>query len=59
MAVEHNTAMEKDEHIHLESLNIPGQATEEVAYTDDDAKRVLRKLDFWIMPLMMIAYGLQ
>ncbi len=51
--------LEKDEHVHLETLNIPGQAVEEVAYTDDDAKRILRKIDWWLMPILMGSYALQ
>jgi len=45
--------------IHVETINIASNPTREVVYTDREARRVLRKLDFWIMPVLMFSYGLQ
>lgn len=53
----HEKAFAED--IHVESVNIPGGPANDVAFTDRDAKRVRRKLDFWILPILMITYGLQ
>jgi hypothetical protein len=47
------------ESVHLETINVPGVETIKVAYTGHDAQRVRRKLDFWLMPILMITYGLQ
>jgi hypothetical protein len=52
-------ATEKTEALHCEEIKVPGKESAEVVYTDDDFHRVGRKLDFWLMPVLMISYGLQ
>jgi hypothetical protein len=50
---------EKAQDLHCETVNTANGGPDEVVYTEDDANRVRRKLDFWIMPILMISYGLQ
>ena len=50
---------EKNEALHCEEIKVPGKENAEVVYTDDDFNRVRRKLDLWLMPILMISYGLQ
>lgn len=47
------------EESHVESVDIGGSLLEEVTYTESDAKAVRRKLDLWLMPVLMLTYGLQ
>jgi hypothetical protein len=50
--------VEKPEGLHYESLEVPGAAAE-VVYTDTEMKQLVRRLDLWILPVLMISYGLQ
>ena len=52
-------SVEKAEALHCETINVPGATPEEVVYTEEEANAIRRKLDFWIMPVLMISYGLQ
>jgi hypothetical protein len=49
----------EEEGIYVETINVTSNLTKEVVYTDNEAKCVRRKLDFWIMPVLMLSYGLQ
>jgi hypothetical protein len=51
--------IEKNEALHCEEIKVPGKENEEIVYTDHDFHRVGRKLDFWLMSVLMISYGLQ
>ena len=50
--------VEKPNGLHHETLEVPG-AQSEVVYTDQDVKSLVRRLDLWILPILMITYGLQ
>ena len=45
--------------VHYEMVDVEGVERGEVVYMDAEEKSVRRKLDFWIMPILMISYGLQ
>jgi hypothetical protein len=46
--------------LHYETVDVPGVTTlTDVVYTDLEVKRLVRRLDFWILPILMISYGLQ
>ena len=50
---------QKESHLHCETLEGADVATEEVVYTDEDERRVRRRLDWWIIPVLIVTYGLQ
>jgi hypothetical protein len=50
--------VEKPDGLHYETLEVPGAASE-VEYTDPEMKQLVRRLDLWILPVLMISYGLQ
>jgi hypothetical protein len=54
-----DTAKKSLEDIHVEAINLANAPGQEVVFTDHESKLVRRKLDFWIMPILMISYGLQ
>jgi hypothetical protein len=54
----HN-ADEKQAHIHLEHSETPNEELTNVVYTEKEEVRVRRHLDLWIVPVLMITYGLQ
>lgn len=54
-----NIEKDADKAIHFETIDIPGIAAQEVTYTDHDETRLRRKLDFWLMPILMVSYALQ
>lgn len=58
-AHDQTTGLEKVEALHCETVAVPGIQAEEVVYTEEDAQRVKRKLDLWIMPILMVSYALQ
>jgi hypothetical protein len=47
------------EELHLETLNTSGVVIENVPFTDIEARHVRRRLDMWLMPILMISYALQ
>ena len=49
----------KEGHLHSETLEGVEVAAEEVVYTDEDERRVRRRLDWWIIPILIVTYGLQ
>jgi hypothetical protein len=54
-----NTSEKSLEEVHVETINLANAPAQEVVFTDHESKLVRRKLDFWIMPILMISYGLQ
>jgi hypothetical protein len=50
--------VEKPDGLHYEALEVPGAASE-VVYTDTEMKQLVHRLDLWILPVLMISYGLQ
>jgi MFS transporter, ACS family, DAL5 transporter family protein len=52
-------ATEKAKDLHYEKVEIEGITEAEVVYTDAEERALVRKLDFWILPVLMITYGLQ
>jgi hypothetical protein len=52
-------ATEKAKNLHYEKVEVEGITEAEVVYTDAEEKALVRKLDFWILPILMITYGLQ
>jgi hypothetical protein len=51
-------AVEKAAGLHYETVDVPGVESE-VIFTDKEEKSLVRRLDFWILPVLMISYGLQ
>ncbi len=59
-AFDNSNAEKAADGLHYETLEVPGVPTlTEVVYTDVEEKRLVRRLDFWILPILMISYGLQ
>ncbi len=44
---------EKARDVHYETVDIEGITATEVVYTDAEEKALVRKLDFWILPILM------
>lgn len=51
--------VEKAQDLHCELVDTSKGSPEEIVYTEEEATRVKRKLDLWIMPVLMISYALQ
>lgn len=47
------------EELRLEIVDSSVRATENAPYTVGEGKRVRRRLDMWLMPILMISYALQ
>ena len=47
------------ENFHLETTKSGGVVVENLAYTDKEVRRVRRRLDIWLMPILMTSYALQ
>jgi hypothetical protein len=56
--VTNEPVVEKPDGLHYDTLEVPGAASE-VVYTDPEMKQLVRWLDLWILPVLMISYGLQ
>ncbi|KAH8819381.1 major facilitator superfamily domain-containing protein [Xylogone sp. PMI_703] len=50
---------EKSDGLQYESLRFPGIPAEDIVYTKAEERRLVRYLDFWILPVLMVSYGLQ
>jgi hypothetical protein len=50
---------EKEPHIHLEHPDTSDRVLTKVFYTEKEEARVRRRIDLWIVPVLMITYGLQ
>lgn len=57
--MEPRNADEKEPHIHLEHPEKSDTVPTNVFYTEKEEARVVRRLDLWIVPVLMITYGLQ
>ena len=57
--MEPRNADEKKPHIHLEHPEKSDTVSTNVFYTEKEEARVVRRLDLWIVPVLMITYGLQ
>lgn len=58
--MDEQTAIDKSERpLHIEDVKMSSKVNAEVVYSSDDFRRIRRKLDLWLMPVMMFTYGLQ
>lgn len=57
--LDHDLDIEKPSGLHYTSLAVPGIASTDVVYTDSEERKLVRRLDLWLLPILMISYGLQ
>jgi hypothetical protein len=57
--MEPRNTYEKEPHVHLEHPEKSETAPSNAFYTLKEEARVVRRLDFWIVPVLMFTYGLQ